>query len=172
MAEEKVTTTATECQETAPATPSIEELQAAIAELQAANAKLKEATNTASSQAAEYKKKWRDTLSDAERQAQETAEARAREKAELEALRTEKRVSGYTARLMGCGFDEATAKVMAAALPENIGDEYFEVQKSFIAGKEAAIRSDLLKSQSGVGGGKAPDPAPTENDRLRKYFGL
>ena len=171
MAEEKVTT-ATESQKTPPATPSVEELQAELASLREANARQKAAIDHASSEAAEYKKKWRDTLSDAERQAQETAEARAREKAELEALRTEKRVSGYTARLMGCGFDEATAKVMAAALPENIGDEYFEVQKSFIAGKEAAIRSDLLKSQSGVGGGKAPDPAPTENDRLRKYFGL
>ena len=167
MAEEKVTT---EGQETAPATPSVEELQAAS--LREANARLKAATDTASSQAAEYKKKWRDTLSDAERKEQETAEARAREKAELEALRAEKRVSGYTARLMGCGYDEASAKIMATALPENVGDDYFEVQKAFLAGREAAIRSDLLKGQSGATGGKAPDPAPTDNDKLRKYFGL
>ena len=168
MAEEKVTeTTATEA-----APPAVEELQAQIAALTEQVARLKASNDNASSQAAEFKKKYRDTLSEQERREAEIAEARAAEQAELESLRAEKRVSGYTARLMGCGYDEATAKIMAAALPENVGDDYFEVQKSFIAGKEAAIRSDLLKAQSGVGGGKAPDPAPTDNDRLRKYFGL
>lgn len=168
MADEKNTAT-----ETTPAEPSIEELKAQIASLTEQNQRLKASNDNASSQAAEFKKKWRDTLSEQERKDAELAEQRAREQAELAELKAEKRVSGYKARLMEAGYDATTADIMAKALPENVADDYFTVQKTFIEGKTAAIKNELLKGQSGVGGGTAPEGTKSKADEeLRKYFGL
>ena len=172
MAEEKATEQAAE-QVEKTTEPSIDELKAQIAALTEQNQRLKASNDNASSQAAEFKKKWRDTLSEQERKDAEIAEQRAAEKAELEAYKLKERVSGYTAKLMSCGYDATTAEIMAKALPENVSEEYFNAQKAFIEGKTASIKNDLLKGQSGVGGSKAPEPnAKGAEEELRKYFGL
>lgn len=174
MAEETVVTP----QQNEPTTPpsvDTSALEAEIAKLKEENAKLKTSVSTASSQAADFKHKWQATMSEQERREQELAEERANEKAQLQQLLAEKRISGYTARLMEVGYDANTAKVMASALPDGVADEYFEVQKSFIAGKVQATKSELLNSQPSVTPGNAPTKEMTdalEKEKLRKAFGL
>ena len=170
MADEVKTTT-----ENTEGTPDIESLQAELARLNAENAKLKESVSTASSQAADFKRKWRETMSEQERQNAEIAEQRAAEKAMLDQLLTEKRVSGYAEKLVAAGYDTATAKVMAAALPEGVGDEYFAAVKSGMEAKIEATKNDLLKTQPTVTGGKTPtaeDANKAEIEKLRHAFGL
>ena len=179
MAEEQ--TTPVEVTQTEPTTPppqtdtNADALKSENDKLREEIAKLKSSVTAASSQAADYKRKWQATMSEQERRDQEIAEQRAAEKAQLEQLLTEKRVSGYTARLMEVGYDAQTAKVMAAALPEGVSDEYFSVQKSFIEGKIQATKSELLNSQPSVTPGASPTQKASEAaemERLRKAFGV
>lgn len=169
MAEEVITTPET------PETPDVESLQAEKAKLAAEVAKLKEAVSTASAQAADYKRKWRDTMGEQERREAEIAEQRASEKALLESLLTEKRVSGYAEKLVAAGYDTATAKVMAAALPDGVSDEYFAAVKSGIDAKVEATKNAMLNTQPTVTGGTTPtaeDANKAELEKLRRAFGL
>lgn len=169
MAEEVITTPET------PETPDIESLQAEKAKLAAENAKLKEAVSTASAQAADYKRKWRDSMSEQERKDAEIAEQRAAEKAMLDQLLTEKRVSGYAERIVAAGYDPATAKIMAAALPEGVGDDYFAAIKSGMDARIEATKNAMLNTQPTVTGGTTPtaeDANKAELEKLRRAFGL
>ena len=165
MAEE--TTNATKNTEQ---TNELETLRAELDRLKGENTKLRESVNSASADASKYKKQWPATLSEAERKEAEAAEQRKAELAELEQLRTEKRVSGYTAKLMAVGYDAQTAGIMAAALPDGIGDAYFEAQRNFIDGKVQATKSELLSKQPSVTPGTAPAKEVAEAEAQKKLY--
>ena len=177
MAEEPIVNEQTTQPAPAPAEPApdLNALKAELDKLKEENAKLKSSVTAASSQAADFKRKWQATMTEQERREQELAEERAAEKAQLAQLLTEKRVNGYTARLMEVGYDAQTARIMAAALPEGVNDEYFNAQKSFIDGKVQATKSEMLNSQPSVTPGASPSAQATEaaeRERLRKAFGV
>lgn len=165
MAEENTNTTAN-----AEQTNELETLRAENEKLKGENTKLRESVNSASADASKYKKQWQATLSEAERKEAEAAEQRKAELAELEQLRTEKRVSGYTAKLMAVGYDAQTAGIMAAALPDGIGDAYFEAQRNFIDGKVQATKSELLSKQPSVTPGTAPAKEVAEAEAQKKLY--
>lgn len=165
MAEENINTTAN-----AEQTNEVETLRAENERLKGENTKLRESVNSASADASKYKKQWQATLSEAERKEAEAAEQRKAELAELEQLRTEKRVSGYTAKLMAVGYDAQTAGIMAAALPDGIGDAYFEAQRNFIDGKVQATKSELLSKQPSVTPGTAPAKEVAEAEAQKKLY--
>ena len=165
MAEENINTTAN-----AEQTNEVETLRAENERLKGENTKLRESVNSASADASKYKKQWQATLSEAERKEAEAAEQRKAELAELEQLRTEKRVSGYTAKLMAVGYDAQTAGIMAAALPDGIGDAYFEAQRNFIDGKVQATKSELLSKQPSVTPGAAPAKEVAEAEAQKKLY--
>lgn len=165
MAEENINTTANTEQ-----TNEVETLRAENERLKGENTKLRESVNSASADASKYKKQWQATLSEAERKEAEAAEQRKAELAELEQLRTEKRVSGYTAKLMAVGYDAQTAGIMAAALPDGIGDAYFEAQRNFIDGKVQATKSELLSKQPSVTPGTAPAKEVAEAEAQKKLY--
>lgn len=165
MAEENTNAT-----ETTEQTKELETLRAENEKLKGENTKLRESVNSASADASKYKKQWQATLSEAERKEAEAAEQRKAELAELEQLRTEKRVSGYTAKLMAVGYDAQTAGIMAAALPDGIGDAYFEAQRNFIDGKVQATKSELLSKQPSVTPGTAPAKEVAEAEAQKKLY--
>lgn len=165
MAEENTNTTAN-----AEQTNELETLRAENERLKGENTKLRDSVNSASADASKYKKQWQATLSEAERKEAEAAEQRKAELAELEQLRTEKRVSGYTAKLMAVGYDAQTAGIMAAALPDGIGDAYFEAQRNFIDGKVQATKSELLSKQPSVTPGTAPAKEVAEAEAQKKLY--
>ena len=79
-----------------PTAPTIEELAASVKALQAALEKQKKATDNASSDAANWKKKFQATLSEAEKAEADRAEAERTLREENEALKRDKVISSYS----------------------------------------------------------------------------
>lgn len=137
--------------------------------------KLKDATNKACSEAANFKKALREKQTEAERAEAERAEREAATLEELKKLRAESRINSYKTRLMECGYDPDTASTMAADLPEGISDDFFARQKAFIESQKKTIEAELLNKQPGLSNGKPLNGKDIENmemDKLRGYFGL
>lgn len=135
-------------------TKSNADYEAEIAQLQDMLAKQKLATDNASKDASEWKKKYRDTQSDQERQASEIAEKQAQMEAQLKDYQTRERISNYQTQLISVGYDVETAKIMAEALPEGIGADFFQKQKEFLDNKTQQITANALKEQPSLSNGK------------------
>ena len=165
-----------------PKEPTLEELKAQIAALtaekekwQSDSAKQKKAMSEANSQAAEYKRKYRETLDETERAKQEQAELLESLKTENAAYKARETANAYFAKLVAAGYDSDTASKMVAELPEGIPDSFFESQKSFLEAKTQAIKTQTLNSQPNLPTG-APltgtDARLAEENKIRGYFGL
>lgn len=141
----------------------------------AENAKLKQATDKACGEAAEFKRQLREKQTEAERAEAERAEKEAATLAELEKYRTESRINGYKTKLMESGYDLETAASMAAQLPEGVGDDFFAKQKAFMENKAKSIEAELLNKQpklSQGGGLTQKDIDKSEYEQMRKWAGL
>lgn len=97
------------------------------------------------SEAADYKKKWREAVSAEEAKAAEAAEANAAIMAELEALRAEKLVATYTNAYLAMGYEEKLAKATAEAMATGDTETVFKNQRIHLEGREKALRTELLK---------------------------
>lgn len=137
--------------------------------------KLKASLSKANSEAADWKRQFREKQSEAERAEAERAE-REKEKDELlRAYQEKERVSSYKAKLMTAGVDAETADIMAKSLPDGVSDDYFTAYQSFIEAKTKEIESAALSKQPGLSVGTPPTTQTAERDRqneLRKYAGL
>lgn len=158
--------------------PTLEELQKQISELKAENdalkkdgEKLKAAQSNASADASEWKKKYHSTLDEASRKEAERAEAEQAMRDELEALKAEKRISAYTAKLMEVGYDAQTAASMAVNLPEGISDDFFAQQKSFIESQKQIAKTETINSQPKLSTGEPPTISKEDAD-IKRWFGL
>ena len=179
MADEiKTTETTTENQQTQaaeqPKQPEID-YKAEYEKLLAEQKKLKDATDKACSQAADFKRKLSEKMSEQEKAEAERAEKEAAQLEELKKLRAESRINGYKSKLIASGYDLATAEAMAAELPEGISDDFLAKQKAFIEGQKKTVEADLLNKQPGLSKG-APltqaDAEKLEDKKLREWFGL
>ena len=134
----------------------------------------KAAISKSNSEAAEWKRKYLATLDEAKKRELEIEEARKAELEELETLRKDKRISTYKARLMDAGIDGATADLMATALPDGVGEDYFTALKTFNANQRKAADVASLNNQPGLSVGLPPSgSAKTDFDmKLDKIFGL
>lgn len=147
-------------------TPTVEELMTQLAEERAKTARLQNEKDTASSEAASFKKQLRARMSANE---QEEAEKKAREEAiekELQELRNESRVNKYSKRFMGVGMDETSATELATLTGEIAEPEkFFSALDKFVkatikkAGEdsvEALIKSNpSIKAGNGDGAGES-----------------
>lgn len=107
--------------------------------------KLKEALDKATSEAAENKRKWKDTLSEAERTAQELAdEAKAREE-KLAEYEKKEVIGTLTRRYMSLGFDETEALKLAEKHNNNDLESVFSAIGSFIKEKEKMAIAEKVK---------------------------
>lgn len=146
-----------------------------IAKLQEEIQRLKQAQSNASADASEWKKKYRATQSESERTAAEAAEQLKNITDELAEYKTRERVSGYQAKLMSVGYDTETASEMAAILPPDIPDAFFDSQKLFLDAREKTIKAEALKQQPALTPGIAPSSQNTidqETAKLRRWAGL
>lgn len=110
----------------------------------------------ANGEAASWKKKFHDKLSDEEKKEATRVEELESLKAELQEYKTEKRINGYKARLLEIGYDAESADSLARSLPDGVGDTFFDTQKAFYAAKAQKIQEDLLKGQSSLSAGSTP----------------
>lgn len=179
MADETKTVDTTEsieskAAETTGKTPEID-YKAEYEKLLADQKKLKDATDKACSEAANWKKALREKQTEQERAEAERAEKEAATLAELEKYRTESRINGYKSRLLECGYDLDTATTMAANLPEGVGHDFFAKQKAFMETQKKTIEAELLNKQPklSTGSGLTKDELDkADMDKMRAAFGL
>lgn len=137
--------------------------------------KYKEAFNKASSEVAEYKRQLKAKETAEETAKREAAEREASIMEELNQLRRERTASTYTAKYLEMGYDADTARAMADALPDGLGDDFFTKQKSFLDDTIQRTKAQVLNQQpqptqgTPLTGKQAED---LEMDKLRMYAGL
>lgn len=127
---------------------------------------LKKRISEVNSEAADWKNKYRNTLDEATKKAQE-AEEKAQKDAELLAqLQKEKAISGYKASYLAMGYDEALATDTANALYEGNNERLFENQRKHMAEVEKKAREDALRG-SGRPGGSGGDGGNNESEAIK-----
>lgn len=102
----------------------------------------------ASSDAADYKKKWRGALSAAEQKEQDEKDKQTAMENELNQLRKESKIAAYEKNYLGLGYDEKSAKEVAEAMYDGDMDTVFMIQKKHQEDQKKAITSDLMKNMS------------------------
>lgn len=118
-----------------------EQLQALMIE----NAKLKRAMDRASSEAADYKKKYNATLSEQEKASLEKAEEQARRDECLAELERENSIHKFTESYLDLGYDKESAVAAATAQVDNDIDTLFKLQKKILDEKVLAKEQELIK---------------------------
>lgn len=136
--------------------------------------RLKNALSKANTEAANWRKQYTATLDEAKRKEVEAEAQRKAEQEELATLRREKTVGIYAKKYMAAGIDGATADIMAAALPDGVGDDYFTAIKSFMENQRKALDVSALNKQPGLSVGMPPSGANKSDldKQLDKIFGL
>jgi hypothetical protein len=124
---------------------SPEEKIAALEANFASVAQHKANADKAASEAADYKKKLRERMSEDEAKAAKAAEEHAALLARVEELEHEKLVGHYTNAYLGMGYDEKLAKSSAEAMAKGDMDTVFKNQKTHADNREKALRTELLK---------------------------
>lgn len=117
----------------------------------------KDLLDKASSDAAEWKKKYHSKLSEDEQAEIERKQALEEMQTELEALRRDKSVSSYTAELLSLGYETDLAKETAEAMADGDFTKVFANQKKFKTNFEKSIRTEILGDTprpDGTGGTK------------------
>lgn len=114
--------------------------------------KYKSAASKANSEAASWKKKHNELLSEDERKKQEQADSIAQMQKELDELREGKKVSEYKAKFIAQGYDEALAEETAKAMAEGNSEKVFANNQKFLDDYAKRVKADALK--------KTPRPAP------------
>lgn len=164
-------------------TPSVEELnqtikglQDTITKLQGDLEKQKQATSNASSDAADWKKKFRETQDEGTRKAAETEDMISGLRSKLAELEMRDTVSGFEKNYLALGYDASLARTTAEAMAKGDMATVFANQKSFNDSQAQAIQDRLLNNMPDLTKGKTP-PAPGDDSEksaadFRKAMGL
>lgn len=133
--------------------PSIAELQAQLQELMTDNAKLKRSVDKASSEAADYKKKYKASLNEAETASLEKAEKEAEREEQFKTLLRENQINKLEKSYLSIGYTAEEASQIAIAEI----DEDFETKVKIIANVDARKRkeyeAEFLKNRPNVNAG-------------------
>lgn len=136
--------------------------------------KLKATLSKANSEAAEYKRLWKEKQTEQERIESERAEAEKAMQEELASLRRGKVLGEYAKKCMGMGYDEALATECAEAMADGRFNDVFAIQQKFLEAKKKEIEASALNQQPGLSSGMPPVAAAdaAEENKWRSYFGL
>lgn len=136
---------------------------------------LKESLSRANSQAAEWKRQFREKQTETERAEAERAE---REKETAEKLAAYERkflVSDYTAQCLALGYSKDLAERAANAMADGNAAEIFNCQQIFLETKQKEIEANALNRQPTLTVGSPPTAKEAEREtqnKMRGYFGL
>lgn len=120
-----------------------EQLQAALVEI----AKLKHAMDKATSEAADYKRKWKDSLSEQEKASMEKAEAQAKHEERFAELERKDKIHDFTENFMDLGYDKDLAKKAATAQVDGDTETVLAIQKEFMEKAIAEKEAEWLKTR-------------------------
>ena len=134
-----------------------------IAQLRLDNAKLKRATDKATAEASEYKKKLRDKQSAEEIEAQEKAEKEAQREEEYNALKRENEINKLEKTFLGMGsYSEEQAHKSAVAQYDGDMETVFAIQKEVQEQIKNDVKAEIIANNpeinSGEGEEKETDP--------------
>ncbi|MBO5740764.1 MAG: hypothetical protein J6R54_02110 [Bacteroidaceae bacterium] len=137
--------------------------------------KLKTALSKANSDAAEWKRQFREKQTEAERA---EAERQEREKAveeELRTLRRDKTVSGYLAQYLALGYEKELALKAAEATADGDAATTIACQQEFLEAKTKELEAAALNKQPKISVGAPPSAGQADlesKNKLRSYMGL
>ena len=158
-------------------TPSVEELnqtikglQDTITKLQGDLEKQKQATSNASSDAADWKKKFRETQDEGTRKAAETEDTISGLRSELAELKKNATVSGFEKNFLSLGYDASLARSTAEAMANGDMATVFANQKSFNDAQAQAIQERLLNNMPDLTKGNKPPTPGTDDDKSAEDF--
>lgn len=137
--------------------------------------KLKTALSKANSDAAEWKRQFREKQTEAERAEAERAEREKAVEDELRMLRRDKTVSGYVASCLSLGYDKDLAQKAAEAMADGDAAKIMECQQEFLEAKTKELEAAALNKQPTLTPGAPPTAKQAEQEaenKLRAHFGL
>ena len=136
---------------------------------------LKEALSKANSQAAEWKRQFREKQTEQERAEAERVEREKAVEEELRGLRRDKAVSGYVAQCLALGYDKDLALRAAEAMADGDAATVLACQQDFLDNKKKELEAVALGKQPPITPGKPPK-GESDDDKLAqtmfKYAGL
>ena len=137
--------------------------------------KLKAALSKANSDAAEWKRQFREKQTEAERAEAERKEHEAAVEDELRTLRRDKSVSGYVAQYLALGYTQELALKAAEATADNDAATIMSCQQEYIEAKTKELEAAALNKQPPITPGAPPTAKDADKDAINKtrgYFGL
>ena len=137
--------------------------------------KLKAALSKANSDAAEWKRQFREKQTEAERAEAERKEHETAVEEELRTLRRDKAVSGYVATCLALGYDKDLALRAAEAMADNDAATVLACQQDFLEAKKKELEAAALGKQPSLSSGATPTAQEADKAALnekRKWFGL
>lgn len=137
--------------------------------------KLKNALSKANSDAAEWKRQFREKQTEAERAEAERKEREAAAEEELRTLRRDKTVSGYIAQYLALGYNKELALKAAEATADNDAATIMSCQQEYLAEKTKELEAAALNKQPTLTSGSPPTAQAAEADaynKMRKAWGL
>ena len=137
--------------------------------------KLKTALSKANSDAAEWKRQFREKQTEAERAEAERAEREKAVEDELRTLRRDKTVSGYQAQCLALGYRQELALRAAEAMADNDAAAIMACQQEFLDAKQKELEAAALNKQPTLTTGSPPTAQGADLEALnkqRRYFGL
>ena len=137
--------------------------------------KLKNALSKANSDAAEWKRQFREKQTEQERAEAERAEREKAVEEELRGLRRDKTVSGYVANCLALGYDKDLALRAAEAMADNDAAAILACQQDFLEAKKKELEAAALNKQPSLTTGAPPTASQADKDAInkeRRYFGL
>lgn len=136
---------------------------------------LKDALSKANSQAAEWKRQFREKQTEQERAEAERAEREKAVEEELRGLRRDKTVSGFTAQCLALGYDKELALKAAEAMADNDAAAILACQQEFLEAKTKELEAAALNKQPTLSVGAIPSAVQADieaENKLRKTMGL
>lgn len=137
--------------------------------------KLKNALSKANSDAADWKRQFREKQTEAERAEAERKEREAAVEDELRTLRRDKTVSGYIAQYLALGYTQELALKAAEATADNDAATIMSCQQEYLAEKTKELEAAALNKQPTITAGSPPTAQAAEADaynKMRKAWGL
>lgn len=137
--------------------------------------KLRTALSNANSQAADWKRQFREKQTEAERAEAERKEREAAVEDELRTLRRDKTVSGYIAQYLALGYTQELALKAAEATADNDAATIMSCQQDFLESKKKELEAAALNKQPTITSGSPPTAQQADNEatnKLRKAMGL
>ena len=136
---------------------------------------LKDALSKANSQAADWKRQFREKQTEQERAEAERAEREKAVEEELRGLRRDKTVSGYVANCLALGYDKDLALRAAEAMADNDAAAILACQQDFLEAKQKELEAAALNKQPTLTPGAPPTSKQAELESVNKeraWFGL